>query len=186
MHCGSKVILPLRYAHGFNQAYVPLITHVCTTAGIMAGSNRSGDLRDASKSIPVGTIMAIATTSIVYLTSVLFFGATIEGDVLRDKYVYVTGSPARFDGREHVFILLLSLSTCRQLAVWPFQFFAGNVFAVIFVSRSKVLQVEHRLCHCKPLAHERTSFEIKQANIRERYSWQSIRHWSTCWPLTIV
>ena len=55
----------------------------------MAGSNRSGDLADASKSIPIGTILAIATTSLVYLSSVLFFGATIDGDVLRDKYVFV-------------------------------------------------------------------------------------------------
>lgn len=56
----------------------------CT--GIMAGSNRSGDLADASKSIPAGTIAAIATTSIVYLSCVLFFGATIEGHLLRDKF----------------------------------------------------------------------------------------------------
>ncbi|XP_067930214.1 solute carrier family 12 member 4-like isoform X2 [Watersipora subatra] len=56
----------------------------CT--GIMAGSNRSGDLKDASKSIPIGTIMAIATTSLVYLSCVLFFGGAIDGDVLRDKF----------------------------------------------------------------------------------------------------
>ncbi|PIO35426.1 hypothetical protein AB205_0121610 [Aquarana catesbeiana] len=52
----------------------------------MAGSNRSGDLRDAQKSIPIGTIMAIATTSFVYITSVVLFGACIEGVVLQDKF----------------------------------------------------------------------------------------------------
>ncbi|XP_052816164.1 solute carrier family 12 member 6-like isoform X2 [Mya arenaria] len=55
----------------------------CT--GIMAGSNRSGDLEDAQKSIPVGTIAAIVTTSLVYITCTLFFAGTIEGDLLRDK-----------------------------------------------------------------------------------------------------
>ncbi|XP_069035640.1 solute carrier family 12 member 5 isoform X2 [Lepisosteus oculatus] len=60
--------------------YFPSVT------GIMAGSNRSGDLRDAQKSIPVGTIMAITTTSLVYMSSIVLFGACIEGVVLRDKF----------------------------------------------------------------------------------------------------
>ncbi|KAJ8260454.1 hypothetical protein GJAV_G00182370 [Gymnothorax javanicus] len=79
--------------------YFPSVT------GIMAGSNRSGDLRDAQKSIPVGTIMAITTTSLVCIlyrlmvcpcggveagmsdmSSVFLFGACIEGVVLRDKF----------------------------------------------------------------------------------------------------
>ncbi|XP_036386737.1 solute carrier family 12 member 5 [Megalops cyprinoides] len=60
--------------------YFPSVT------GIMAGSNRSGDLRDAQKSIPIGTIMAITTTSLVYMSSVIMFGACIEGVVLRDKF----------------------------------------------------------------------------------------------------
>lgn len=39
--------------------------HLSPLTGIMAGSNRSGDLRDAQKSIPIGTIAAITTTSTV-------------------------------------------------------------------------------------------------------------------------
>ncbi|XP_051566804.1 solute carrier family 12 member 4-like isoform X1 [Myxocyprinus asiaticus] len=57
-----------------------------SATGIMAGSNRSGDLRDAQKSIPIGTILAIITTSLVYFSSVVLFGACIEGVVLRDKF----------------------------------------------------------------------------------------------------
>ncbi|XP_076849390.1 solute carrier family 12 member 4 [Brachyhypopomus gauderio] len=57
-----------------------------SATGIMAGSNRSGDLKDAQKSIPIGTILAILTTSLVYFSSVVLFGACIEGVVLRDKF----------------------------------------------------------------------------------------------------
>lgn len=39
----------------------------------MAGSNRSGDLRDAQRSIPFGTILAIATTSFICI-----LGETID------------------------------------------------------------------------------------------------------------
>ncbi|KAK7881690.1 hypothetical protein WMY93_030099 [Mugilogobius chulae] len=60
--------------------YFPSVT------GIMAGSNRSGDLRDAQRSIPIGTILAIATTSFIYVTCVVLFGACIEGVLLRDKF----------------------------------------------------------------------------------------------------
>ncbi|XP_016112219.1 solute carrier family 12 member 5-like [Sinocyclocheilus grahami] len=60
--------------------YFPSVT------GIMAGSNRSGDLQDAQKSIPVGTILAITTTSIIYMSSVFLFGACVDGVVLRDKF----------------------------------------------------------------------------------------------------
>ncbi|XP_072567130.1 solute carrier family 12 member 7-like isoform X2 [Paramormyrops kingsleyae] len=60
--------------------YFPSVT------GIMAGSNRSGDLRDAQRSIPTGTILAIVTTSFIYMSCVLLFGACIEGVVLRDKF----------------------------------------------------------------------------------------------------
>ncbi|KAK0155610.1 Solute carrier family 12 member 6 [Merluccius polli] len=57
-----------------------------SVTGIMAGSNRSGDLKDAQRSIPIGTILAILTTSLVYLSSVVLFGCCIDGVVLRDKF----------------------------------------------------------------------------------------------------
>ncbi|XP_025780854.1 solute carrier family 12 member 7 [Puma concolor] len=60
--------------------YFPSVT------GIMAGSNRSGDLRDAQKSIPTGTVLAIVTTSFIYLSCIVLFGACIEGVILRDKF----------------------------------------------------------------------------------------------------
>lgn len=37
----------------------------------MAGSNRSGDLRDAQRSIPIGTILAILTTSFICILNIL-------------------------------------------------------------------------------------------------------------------
>ncbi|KHJ92101.1 hypothetical protein OESDEN_08019 [Oesophagostomum dentatum] len=52
----------------------------------MAGSNRSGNLRDASKSIPLGTLAAQISTSVVYLCGVLIFGSSISEMFIRDKY----------------------------------------------------------------------------------------------------
>jgi len=52
----------------------------------MAGSNRSGDLANPGRSIPKGTIAAILTTSIVYLSCVILFGLSVQGEVLRDKF----------------------------------------------------------------------------------------------------
>nr|XP_055058227.1 solute carrier family 12 member 7 isoform X6 [Misgurnus anguillicaudatus] len=60
--------------------YFPSVT------GIMAGSNRSGNLKDPKRSIPTGTIMAVVTTSIIYISCVVLFGACIEGVALRDKF----------------------------------------------------------------------------------------------------
>ncbi|XP_003375224.1 putative solute carrier family 12 member 4 [Trichinella spiralis] len=68
-------------------------------SSIMQGSNRSGNLRDASRSIPVGTLAAQIITSIACefvkisekfafedLLGVLCFGASMNGMFLRDKF----------------------------------------------------------------------------------------------------
>ena len=57
-----------------------------SVTGIMAGSNRSGDLKDPSASIPKGTILAIMTTSTLYVLGAIFLGAAVDGDLLRDKF----------------------------------------------------------------------------------------------------
>ncbi|XP_054153737.1 solute carrier family 12 member 5-like isoform X2 [Oppia nitens] len=56
----------------------------CT--GILAGSNRSGDLADAQKAIPLGTLGAQLTTSFVYLSVILLFGASFNPLFIRDKF----------------------------------------------------------------------------------------------------
>lgn len=56
----------------------------CT--GILAGSNRSGDLADAQKSIPRGTISAQLCTSCVYLSCIVLFGSTFNNLFIRDKF----------------------------------------------------------------------------------------------------
>lgn len=77
----------------FNQIFADITTSFTiligiffpSVTGIMAGSNRSGDLADAQRSIPIGTICAILTTSTVYLSSVLLFAGTVDNLLLRDK-----------------------------------------------------------------------------------------------------
>ncbi|CAF3542987.1 unnamed protein product, partial [Adineta steineri] len=53
--------------------------------GIMAGSNRSGDLKDPSQSIPRGTILAVITTSVIYILLAFLLACSIQGILLRDR-----------------------------------------------------------------------------------------------------
>jgi potassium/chloride transporter 4/5/6 len=64
--------------------FVAIYFPSCT--GILAGSNRSGDLADGQKSIPTGTLAAQLTTSFIYLSSVVLFGASFNNLFIRDKF----------------------------------------------------------------------------------------------------
>lgn len=70
--------------------------------GIMAGSNRSGDLKDAQKSIPIGTILAILTTSFV---CILF---------MDPAWVLVIGTSSRTRVIS-IFILVIKISAFYHL-----------------------------------------------------------------------
>lgn len=79
--------------------------------GIMAGSNRSGDLRDAQKSIPTGTILAIATTSAVCILR-CWAGATVGREGWRGGgcwFIAGSGAVAVMKGDATLGILLHSL-----------------------------------------------------------------------------
>ena len=54
--------------------------------GFLAGVNMSGDLKDARKSIPRGTMLAIAVGFVIYLTEILLFGATWPREKLLAYY----------------------------------------------------------------------------------------------------
>ncbi len=56
--------------------------------GIMAGANMSGDLRDPAKSIPRGTLAAVAVTGIIYLSQALLLGGCREhASLVKDNMV---------------------------------------------------------------------------------------------------
>jgi potassium/chloride transporter 4/5/6 len=50
----------------------------------MAGANRSGDLKDASKSIPKGTLMATLSTTFMYICFIFLFAVTANTHTLKD------------------------------------------------------------------------------------------------------
>lgn len=57
--------------------------------GIMAGSNRSGDLKDAQGSIPKGTIAANLTTTIVYLVTAILCGAAATRQGMLNNSIFM-------------------------------------------------------------------------------------------------
>ena len=58
--------------------------------GFLAGANMSGDLKDARKSIPRGTILAIFAGFVIYLVEILLFGATWPREKLLGDNYYET------------------------------------------------------------------------------------------------
>jgi len=62
-----------------------------SVTGIMAGSNRSGLLKDPSASIPVGTLSAIAVTTVLYVLTITLFGSIVDAATLKaNKLVFAS------------------------------------------------------------------------------------------------
>lgn len=76
--------------------------------GIMAGANMSGDLAKPSRSIPRGTLWAVATTGVIYLSMALMLGCARPSQDLIENNMVV-----------------------RDIAVWPIWITAGVFAATI-------------------------------------------------------
>lgn len=63
--------------------------------GIMAGTNMSGDLKDPSRSIPLGTLSAVAFTAVIYLSLAFVLGSVRPAEALIDDAL-VMGKIARW------------------------------------------------------------------------------------------
>lgn len=63
---------------GNNNFWIVFAIYFPAATGIMAGVNMSGNLKDPTKSLPMGTILAIATGLFVYAGQILLLGGAVE------------------------------------------------------------------------------------------------------------
>eukprot|EP00771_Trimastix_marina_P002565 gnl/Trimastix_PCT/3704.p1 GENE.gnl/Trimastix_PCT/3704~~gnl/Trimastix_PCT/3704.p1 ORF type:complete len:1089 (+),score=198.39 gnl/Trimastix_PCT/3704:48-3314(+) len=60
-----------------------------SVTGLMAGANRSRDLRDAQRAIPRGTLAAVATTSVIYISCTVLFGMVATRYDLKNDFFII-------------------------------------------------------------------------------------------------
>ena len=88
---GYTVVEPADPGRGSYSFWVVFAIYFPAVTGIMAGINMSGDLREPARSIPRGTLAAIGTGFVVYLTGILVCGGAFDRQALIDRpYLLLT------------------------------------------------------------------------------------------------
>lgn len=85
-----------------------------SVTGIMAGTNRSALLRDAGRSIPRGTLGAIATTTAIYVGTVWLFGAFVSNETLKTNKLVVAAAAWPHPMLVNVGIIMSSIGAALQ------------------------------------------------------------------------
>ena len=79
----SKMTAPMEIANIATESWVTLFAvFFPASTGIMAGANISGDLKDAQRAIPVGTLAAVVVSGVIYLLIIWSLAATTDSYAL--------------------------------------------------------------------------------------------------------
>ncbi|XP_045467034.1 bumetanide-sensitive sodium-(potassium)-chloride cotransporter isoform X2 [Harmonia axyridis] len=82
-----------RYSEGVKHDFFSVFSVFFPAAtGILAGANISGDLKDPQSSIPKGTLLSIAITSVTYILMAFVAGFTVLRDATGNVEDYINGS----------------------------------------------------------------------------------------------
>ncbi|XP_022086932.1 solute carrier family 12 member 2-like isoform X2 [Acanthaster planci] len=116
--------------------------------GILAGANISGDLKDAQKAIPKGTLIAIAMTSVSYAGLAIVLGSCVSREATGNIADVIAGNftTACEDGFDCEYGLLKNFSVASLISGWAPLVLAGVFAATLssalasLVSAPKVFQ----------------------------------------------
>ncbi|PNF24775.1 Bumetanide-sensitive sodium-(potassium)-chloride cotransporter [Cryptotermes secundus] len=132
-----------RFSENVNQDFFSVFSiFFPSVTGIQAGANISGDLKDPSKAIPKGTMLALLISMASYVVFVLFAGATAARDA--SGIVGDVGSGIEFHcfpDRNCEWGLMNSYSMMQVVSIWGPLIYAGCFAATLSTALTNLLSV---------------------------------------------